>query len=233
MVQLHQRPCQVESDTRTDIHVVHRRSGLIEAFENLLHLISWNTLARVLDKQLRLFLVVLHPDFHLSSRGRELKGVRQQVHHHLVEVLTVYPYRQAVGVVHIAQLDVLTARLHLEERVQVLHERYEVGLAHAHHHLSLLNLPQVHHLVNQMQNTLRIALNGLIHAVAVRIGVLLDERHDRREDQGHRGAYLMTDVHEEPQLGLAHLLGMDMLLQAQVSLFLAAAVGKIQIYTQS
>ena len=43
----------------------------------------------------------------------------------------------------------------------------------------------------------------------------------------------MTDVHEEPQLGLAHLLGMDMLLQAQVSLFLAAAVGKIQICSQS
>ena len=158
--------------------------------------------------------VVLQVDRHLSSRGRELKRVRQQVHHHLVEVFAVYPNRQSVGVVLIAQFDVLTARLHLEERVQILHERYEVSLTHAHHHLSLLDLPQVHHLVDQVQDTLGVALNGLIYPMTMRIGVLLDERHDRGEDERHRGAYLMTDIHEESQLGFAHLLGVDMLLQA-------------------
>ena len=232
MVQFHQRARQVETDTRAYIHVVHGRSSLVEAFKDLLHLISGNTLARILDAQASLFLVVFQFDLHLSSRGRELKGVRQQVHHHLVEVLAVDPYRQPVGVVHIAQFDVLAPRLHLEERVQVLHERHEVGLAHPHPHLSLLDLPQVHHLVNQVQYALRIALHGLIHPVPVRVGILFDERHDRCEYQCHRCSYLMTDIHEEPQLRLAHLLCMDMLLQSEVRLFLSAAVGKIHIQSQ-
>ena len=43
------------------------------------------------------------------------------------------------------------------------------------------------------------------------IGIVV--REQRGNDKRHRGANLMTDIHEETQLGLAHLLGMDMLLK--------------------
>ena len=37
----------------------------------------------------------------------------------------------------------------------------------------------------------------------------------------------MTDIHEETQLSLAHLLGMNMLLQSQAVLFLMTAVSQV------
>ena len=176
--------------------------------------------------------IMFYRDSHLSAGRCELKGVRQQVHHHLIEVLAVDPYGQVVAVVDIAQFDILAACLYLEQRIDVLNERYKVVFAHAHHHLSLLDLPEVHHLVDQVEDTFRVALDGLVDAMPVGIGVFLDERHDRCEDQRHRSADLMTDIHEEAQLGLTHLLGVDMLLQAQVILFLTTSVGEVGIECQ-
>ena len=101
---------------------------------------------------------------------------------------------------------------------------YKVGLLHVHAHHALVNLTQVHHLVDEVDDTLGIALNGLIYALPLWVAVLFHQREQRGNDKRHRGANLMTDIHEEAQLGLAHLLGMDMLLKTETCLFLSATV---------
>ena len=121
------------------------------------------------------------------------------------------------------ELDVLVLRLLGKQLVDVADERHQVGLAHVHLHLSLVNLSQVHHLVDEAQDSFGIAANRIIDASAVRVVVLLDERLQRRYDERHRRSYLVTDVHEEAQLSVSHLLCVDMLLQAQVVLLLAMA----------
>ena len=49
----------------------------------------------------------------------------------------------------IAEFDVFGLGLLGKQRVDVIHKANQVGFAHVHHHLTLVNLSQVHHLVNQ------------------------------------------------------------------------------------
>ena len=72
--------------------------------------------------------------------------------------------------------DVLVLRLLGKERVDVANERHQIGLAHAHLHLSLVNLSEVHHLVDESQDTLRIAADGLVDTPAMRVVILFDKR---------------------------------------------------------
>ena len=95
----------------------------------------------------------------------------------------------------------------------IIDEAYHVGLAHVHRHLSLVYLSEVHHLVDEVEDTLGFPVNQLLDALSDRLLAFLDEGEKRGEDEGERCAYLVTDVHEEAQLSLAHLFGMDMLLQ--------------------
>ena len=170
-------------------------------------------------------------DVHLATGRRILERIGEDVHHHLVEVLAVYPYGQLVAVVLIDQTDVLRLGLVSEEFVQVAHKRHEVGFAHVHGHQSLVNLPEVHHLVDEVEYSLSVSLDDFVDAVAGRVGVFLHERQQRRNDERHRRADLVADVHEEAQLGLAHLLGMYVFLQTQAVLLLAATVANKGVNT--
>ena len=124
------------------------------------------------------------------------------------------------------ELDLTGLRLMCEEGVDVVDEAHEVALAHTHLHLSLVNLTEVHHLVDQAEDALGIAADGLIDALALWVVLFLDEGEQRRENQRHRGSDIMTDIHEEAQFGLTHLLGMDMGLEAQTVLLTVMAVGE-------
>ena len=62
-----------------------------------------------------------------------------------------------------------------EEGVDVVDEAHEITLAHTHLHLSLVNLPEVHHLVDQAEDALGIAADGLVDALALRVFLFLDE----------------------------------------------------------
>ena len=109
--------------------------------------------------------------------------------------------------------DLLGDRLLLEELVFIFDETYHVGLAHVHRHLSLVYLSEVHHLTDEVEDALGVLAHEVVDALSMGILVFLDEGEKRGEDEGERCAYLVTDVHEEAQLSLAHLFGMDMLLQ--------------------
>ena len=75
-------------------------------------------------------------------------------------------------------------------------------------------------------------MHQVVDALSVRILVFLDEREQWGEEEGERGANLMTDVHEEAQFCLAHLLGMDMLLQDESVFLLALTMSHIGIDKQ-
>ena len=113
-----------------------------------------------------------------------------------------------------------------EEGVDIVDEAHEVLLAHAHLHLALVDLTEVHHLVDEVQDALGVAADGLIDILTLGVVLILDQREQRRDDERHRGAYLVADVHEETQLGLTHLLGMDMSLKTQTVLHAVVAVGE-------
>ena len=59
--------------------------------------------------------------------------------------------------------------------MDVTDEGDELGLAHVHLHQSLINLTQVHHLVDKSQDTFGIATDGLVDAATVRVVILFDE----------------------------------------------------------
>ena len=224
VVHLHQRAGEVEANACAHIAVGGRGGQLIEAVEDAFHLVGGNLLTIVVDRQDGLTVVVGDVDADDAARLGELEGIRQDVDHHLVEVAAVEPDGQLVGVVFVGELYVLGLGLLGKERVDVVDKPDEVGFAHVQLHLSLIDLAQVHHLVDESENTLGIAAHGLVEAMALRVVVLFDERLQRCDDERHRRAYLVADVHEEAQLGVGHLLGMDMLLQAQLVLQLALAV---------
>ena len=166
-------------------------------------------------------------DAYLAASWRVFEGVREHVHHHLVEILTVNPDGEPVDIMFVGKGDLLGLGLILEEVVDVLDEAHKVGLRHAHLHLALVNLSEVHHLVDKAEDTLGITLDGLIDIASGGIVVVFEQREQRCDDEGHRGAYLVAHVHEETQLGLAHLLGVDMCLEAEIVLLTVAAVGQI------
>ena len=162
-----------------------------------------------------------YPDIDFSARRCELECVGEDVHDDLVEVPLVNPYGQMVGVILVVQRDMLRLSLIAEQRIDILHKVDEVGLLHSHLHHTLVNLPQVHQLVDEVQDSFRIALDGFIDTLTMRVVVFLHQGKQRGDNQRQRSTNLMADVHEEAHFSLTHLLGMDMLLKFQAVLLLA------------
>ena len=226
VVHLDERTGEVEADACARIAVVGGTFGLIEALEDLLKFVFRYLLAVVADGDGGRRVVVGEADADLTAGRGVFEGVGEHVDNDLVEVRTVDPYGQFLAVVVVGERDLPHLRLVVEEGVDIIDESHEVALAHAHLHLTLVDLPEVHHLVDQAEDALGIAADGLIDTLALRVFLLLDEGEQRRDDERHRGTYLVTDVHEEAEFGLTHLLGMDMSLKAQAVLFAVMTVGE-------
>ena len=75
----------------------------------------------------------------------------------------------------IAELYVLSLCLLGKQVVYIAQETDQLRFAHMHLHLSLINLSQIHHLVDESENTFGITANGFIDAATMGIVILLDE----------------------------------------------------------
>ena len=73
------------------------------------------------------------------------------------------------------KFNLLGLSLIVEEVVDVLYKSYKIGLAHSHLHLALVDLTQVHHLVNQAEYSFCITFDGLIDSPSVGVVIGLDE----------------------------------------------------------
>ena len=229
VVKFHERTGEVEADARTRVALSHAGRTLIEALEDRLKLVLRYAASRVAHGDDSVGVGMCQADVHLTARGGELKGIGEQVHDHLVEVVAVHPHRQRVAVVVEGETYLLDVGLLLEELHLVVDESYHVGFPHVHGHLSLVDFPEVHHLVDEVKDTLGIAAHERIGVLPLWVAVGLDEREQRGDDQGERRADVVADVDEEPKLGLTHLFGMDMLLEREMLLLLALAVGKVGV----
>ena len=98
---------------------------------------------------MHLVFVVGNPDAYVSPRRCVLKRITEQVDDDLVEVATVYPYRQHLGVMLIDKTDVLGLGLLVEESVNITNKRDKLRLTHVHLHLPFVYLTKVHHLVDE------------------------------------------------------------------------------------
>ena len=100
-------------------------------------------------------------------------------------------------------------------------------------HLSLVNLAQVHHLVDESQDALGIASHDFVDALLLRVFFALDEREQRCDDECHGRADVVAEVHEKPQFCLAHFLGVDILLQFHTLALTVSAVSDVAPHDES
>ena len=175
MMELHERARQVEANASAHVAVVDRRRALVEALEDLVELLLRNLLAIVTDRDMCLLVVVRQTDIDLPTCRRELKGVGEDIDDDLVELLAIHPNIEAIRIMLKAEADLLGGSLMLEEGVDIVDEGHEIGLRHAHQHLTLVDLTEVHHLIDQTQDTLSITADGLVDTPAMGIGLVLDQ----------------------------------------------------------
>ena len=159
-------------------------------------------------------IVVSDSNANLSARRGKLEGVGKNVHDHLVEIASVNPDRQLVGIVLKGEGEKLGLGLIVEKVIDILHKLNQVCFPHTHLHLTFVDLTQIHHLVDEVEDALCISLDDDIDAFALGIFFVLYQRKQWSDDKGHRRTNLVTDVHKETQFGVAHFLGMDMFLKA-------------------
>ena len=75
----------------------------------------------------------------------------------------------------IGQGQTLRLGLMFKEVVDLLDECYEVCLCHMHLHLSFVNLSQIHHLVDEAQDTFGISFYSFIDTFALWVFLILDQ----------------------------------------------------------
>ena len=59
--------------------------------------------------------------------------------------------------------------------MDIVDEGDEVGLLHAHLHHTLVDLTEVHHLVDEVEDALRITFDGEVDIMALRVVILFHE----------------------------------------------------------
>ena len=195
LVQAHQQRGQVQSDTRT--HIAILMLGRVEALKHLLLLIIWNADTRVCHLHLKISALVLQQQGNLTTIRRELKGIRQQVHHNLIHIVRIDIHLQPIHIVYKLILNIAALCIggkHIIDALQKLHQIHRMIVEQE---LALFNLSHIHHLIDQSKDTLRVLLHQLIVLLTLRILVTTNHLLQRSQNQGHRRTNLMTDVHEE------------------------------------
>ncbi|CDD84535.1 unknown [Bacteroides sp. CAG:462] len=147
----------------------------------------------------------------MSALGRILEGIGEHVHEHLVEVLRVYPDVEPFVRVAEGEVDAARGCLVLEGVVEVGDEADDVHAAEVQVHLPLVNLADVHELVDEAEDALGIAVDGVVALLARGIGIARHELLQRTDDERHGCAYLVGYVDEEAHLRLVELFGVDVL----------------------
>ena len=195
---------------------------LVIAFEYLLYLVFGDALSRVghghfdvlrdapvggQAEEPRGFLTVYYveADTDFTALGRELQGIGHQVVEYLFHLVLVQPHQegvfQSVGV----QVDALVVGVHPEDAHLALQAGDEVGALHLQAQGVVLQLVEVHHLVDEPQHAVHAALQDvqqvLVRTLYLRIGA---ELVHGTGNHGERCAELVRDVGEEAHVHPVH-----------------------------
>ena len=104
MMQQYERVCKVEAYACSEMAVIGFSVALIEALENLLHLVLWYAFTIVANREHHVFVIVTNRYDNFSSSGSIFKSVGKQVYYHFVEIGEVYPYWQVLVFMDKAEL---------------------------------------------------------------------------------------------------------------------------------
>ena len=199
---------QVESDTTATERLHFRTVDLIESIEDMYLILIADALARVGDLQTEY--VLRHAfDFdiflHIQANGDssairgELIGVAQQVVDDFAHLVNIKFHRQFLDRRDEHQLDLGVAQ-QLERTADTFHIRDRLHLGERQLATLLLYLPEVEDLIDQVQQTLRIAIDQLQLMFLAIVLFVLDHIGKRRDNQSERRAKFMAHIGEEVQL---------------------------------
>ena len=148
--------------------------GLIEAFENSFQLFFGYFLAIIADGDACFGVRMAEANSDIAPRWCVFEGIRDDVYQHFVEVPAVYPHGKR-PIMPEAEVDVLRLGLLFEERVNIVYEAHQVRFLHVHGQHSLVNLAQIHELVDEMENAFGVPFDGGIDALSVKVGVFFHQ----------------------------------------------------------
>ena len=114
-------------------------------------------------------------DIDLPPGWRKFEGIGKNVHNHLVKITTVYPDGQFIVIMFVGEGQEFCLGLVVEKVIDIFHELDQVCFCHAHLHLAFVNLSQVHHLVDEVENAVCVSFDDLIDAFALWILLVLNQ----------------------------------------------------------
>ena len=129
----------------------------------------------------------------------------QQVEHYLLQHLAVEPGFPGGAFFPQREIDLLLYRPIPELLCQLLHKDMQIAGLHAQLQRSALQFPEIHQLVDQAQQTMRIPVHGLEITAQRRVIVLFHHPFQRPEYQRQRRPEFMRDIGKELQLHLPDL----------------------------
>ena len=129
--------------------VIGRIVSLIEALENLIHLVGFYRQAIVPDFHRHLTSTLLQPDTDIPFGRREFKCVGQKIHDYLIKVLFIQPYFYVICIVFKMKVDFFFACFTVEEFINISCKIYQIHRLHLHHHLSFIYFTQIQNLIDK------------------------------------------------------------------------------------
>ena len=100
----------------------------------------------------------------IKSKLLEIEGIGKQIHYNFVQVFRININHQLLHISNELILNMMSVSIRHKHVKDTLQESHQLNLAIVQQELALLNLSDIHHLVNQPQNTLRILLHQVIVA---------------------------------------------------------------------
>ena len=142
-----------------------------------------------------------------SVVGRIFDGIRNEIHDNHVEVIGIDPHEHLFLTMMEGEVEAFFDDNGIEERADVLDQGDDLGLLERQAQPTIVDLPDVDQLIDQLNEHLRISEHGLIGILPLGIMIGGDELLQWTYDQRKRGLYLMRNIGEELQLGIVDLQG--------------------------
>ena len=196
----------MQTDTRTEVRFSHIIIYLIEPFEDTLYLLPVESDAVIRHSYFKVLLQRIAPggitscrkcNRNLSLLRCVLKGIGEDIHQYLIEVIHIHPYLQLRHDVFETETYLLLPRHIVKSEHHIVNETHHIRLPEFHEHLSFIQLTNIHQLVYQTKNTLRIPVNHQISLLYFSSLLFSQQFLQRINNQRHRSTYFMRDIDEE------------------------------------
>ena len=131
---------------------------LVIALEDIFTLALRNTLARISHTDLHLTFGHIKRNIDASATGRELQGVGEQIRDNLLKFVAISPGLEYIRHPNAGNRDAFLAGIELEGVADIIHGLCHIGLFHMKAQGVVLELIEVHELIDELEHALDAAL---------------------------------------------------------------------------